>query len=266
MVAGLERVTRGESTARSCSRPSRRGVRGLRHRPVLEPEPDRSTPTRSSSVPGRRGHPRVDLRGGGFGPRRDVHDVGHLQLRPGRHRHVPDVRVLGAEGQPWAAHAGGAAPDGLRGRAALRRGVEGVLMRRLADAPPRCPARRHDRPDAGAHRPRRHDLARATRDPSTPAPVLRQRRVHRIGDTFIPYFRVTTIVVGHPDRNRPATPALPHPPRRLDAGRRRQPRARRPQRRPAGTGAMFSWALGSSMAAIAGIFLAEEFGRLGTRS
>ncbi|MGH9031620.1 MAG: ABC transporter permease [Acidimicrobiia bacterium] len=86
-----------------------------------------------------------------------------------------------------------------------------------------------------------------------------------IGKTFVPYFRVTTIVVGiliaiclrillYRTRLGVSMRAV------VDNRDLAALNGARPARV-----AMFSWALGSSMAAIAGIFLAEEFGRLGTQ-
>ncbi|HEX6310912.1 MAG TPA: ABC transporter permease [Acidimicrobiia bacterium] len=86
-----------------------------------------------------------------------------------------------------------------------------------------------------------------------------------IGQTFVPYFRVTTIVVGiliaiflrlllYRTRLGVAMRAV------VD----NRDLAALNGARPAQV-AMFSWALGSAMAAIAGIFLAEEFGRLGSQ-
>jgi branched-chain amino acid transport system permease protein len=86
-----------------------------------------------------------------------------------------------------------------------------------------------------------------------------------IGKTFIPYFRVTTIVVGiliaialrlllYRTRLGVSMRAV------VDNRELAALNGARPARV-----AMFSWALGSAMAAIAGIFLAEEFGRLGTQ-
>jgi branched-chain amino acid transport system permease protein len=86
-----------------------------------------------------------------------------------------------------------------------------------------------------------------------------------IGTTFIPYFRVTTIVVGiliavflrlllFRTRLGVTMRAV------VDGRDLAALNGARPERV-----SMFSWALGSSMAAVAGIFLAEEFGRLGTQ-
>lgn len=86
-----------------------------------------------------------------------------------------------------------------------------------------------------------------------------------IGQTFIPYFRVTTIVVGvliaiflrlllYRTRLGVSMRAV------VDNRDLAALNGARPARV-----SMFAWALGSSMAAIAGIFLAEEFGRLGSQ-
>ena len=80
---------------------------------------------------------------------------------------------------------------------------------------------------------------------------------------------VDAVVTLHHHRRRPRPrarsqdPVLTHTPRCRHARGRRQPRARRRSTaiRP-GRVSMFSWALGSSMAAIAGIFLAEELATL----
>ncbi len=86
-----------------------------------------------------------------------------------------------------------------------------------------------------------------------------------IGTTFVPYFRVTTIVVGiliavflrillYRTRLGVSMRAV------VDNRELAALNGARPARV-----AMFSWALGASMAGIAGIFLAEEFGRLGSQ-
>ena len=57
-----------------------------------------------------------------------------------------------------------------------------------------------------------------------------------IGKTFMPYYRLITIVAGHRHRDRPALRPVPDPPRRRDARGGRQPRPRRAERGAAGSG------------------------------
>ena len=61
-------------------------------------------------------------------------------------------------------------------------------------------------------------------------------------------------------RDRPAPPAVPDPPRRRDARGRRQPRPRGLGGARSELVSSFSWALGCSLAALAGILLAPETG------
>ena len=75
----------------------------------------------------------------------------------------------------------------------------------------------------------------AGREPADGAASSRASRID-LGVTTITYHQAITIGDGDRGGRRPALPALPHPHRRLDAGQRRRPLARAPQRGPARPG------------------------------
>ena len=178
----------------------------------------------------RPGH-RRRLRDRGLGTRPHLHDLGDLQLRPGRHGHAGGLHVLAV---PLRLELAGAAGS-------LRR------ARRAGAAVGRRPLRRHHAraaEDGRGHQDRGHHRHHARADRVGPVdlepgvPADRQPVLRRGGQVQGPR-RLRHRPRGHRPRLRRADrrghpPALhEHPDRRGHAGRGRQPRPAAAQRRTA---------------------------------
>ncbi len=208
---------------------------------------------------------RRHLRDVGDGARRRLHDHGHLQLCPGRDRHVPRVRRLGADGQPRDPAADRGAAHRARDRAAHRH-----RPRPRDHAPPAGQgagraAPRDRRVDVRVHRSREHDLG------PEPQPHTSARCSARVACTSpgscsrgrALFTIVLAIVLG----DRPAASCCSRP-----ASACRCARSSTTAGSPASSGARselvssFSWALGCSLAALAGILLAPDTGHVDERT